>query len=104
MTKLKPEQSILNLGALTLADFWSWAYSDLLSNVNRCTFAEFLVAAALGLLDTPRVEWDAVDLRYQGRGIEVRAAAYLQSWHQSHPSAIRFRIANTRAWDTQTNT
>jgi hypothetical protein len=55
--------------------FWSWAYSDVLSNVNRSIFAEFLVASALELTHEPRVEWDAVDLRYHGHGIEVRSAA-----------------------------
>ena len=71
---------------------------------DRSTFAEFLVAAALGLLDTPRIEWDAVDLRYQDRAIEVKSAAYLQSWHQDRLSTIRFDIAQKRGWDAGTNT
>jgi hypothetical protein len=47
---------------MTIGDFWSWAHSDVMSNTNRSIFAEFLVVSALGLLDTPRIEWDAVDL------------------------------------------
>jgi len=92
------------LDGLTLADFWSWAYSDVLSNRNRSIFAEFLVASALGVLDSPRVEWDSVDLRYRGKGIEVKSAAYLQSWQQDRLSVIRFDIAKKRAWDAETNT
>ncbi len=62
--------------------------SDLLSNRNRSIFAEFLVGAALGVLDKPRVEWDAFDLIYQGKKIEVKSSAYLQSWQQNSPSRI----------------
>jgi len=91
-------------GGLTLGDFWSWAYSDLLSNVNRSTLAEFLVASALGLIDAPRIEWDAVDLHYQGHSIEVKASAYLQSWPQAAPSVIRYDIAKKRGWDPHTST
>ena len=99
-----PDKNIPGLGALTLGDFWSWAYSDILSNVNRATFAEFMVASALGLLDSPRLEWDAVDLHHQGRGIEVKAAAYLQTWKQDKPSAIRFDIGKKMGWDARANT
>jgi hypothetical protein len=104
MKRQSPDKRIEGLGGLTLADFWSWAYSDLLTNVNRSRFAEFLVASALGLLDAPRIEWDAVDLRYHGKAIEVKSAAYLQSWPHAVPSIIRFDIARKLAWDAATNT
>jgi len=68
--KLSSETKISGLNAKTITDFWSWAYSDVLNNVNRSVFAEWLVATALGLTDKPRVEWDAVDLRFQCKGIE----------------------------------
>ena len=58
--RLDPQTQIAGLEHLTLGDFWSWAYSDVLNNRNRSIFAEFVVASALGLLITPRVEWDAV--------------------------------------------
>ena len=103
MKKLNPGQTILGLNGLTLGDFWSWAYSDVLNNRNRSILAEFIVGSALGVLDTPRIEWDAVDLRYKGRKIEVKSAAYLQSWSQDRPSVIRFDIAKKRAWDAKTN-
>ena len=104
MEKLGPDQRIVELGDRTLGDFWSWAYSDVLSNRNRSIFAEFLVASALGVLDSPRIEWDSVDLRYRGKGIEVKSAAYLQSWRQDRLSVIRFDIARKRAWYAATNT
>jgi len=38
-------------------------------------------AHALGVVATPRVEWDAVDLRTDsGIGVEVKSSAYLRSW------------------------
>jgi hypothetical protein len=30
----------------TVGDFWSWAYSDLLSSTDRAVFAEFVVGTA----------------------------------------------------------
>jgi hypothetical protein len=102
--KLTADDRIAGLKDLPLGDFWSWAYSDVLTNRNRSIFAGFMVASALGLLDVPRVEWDAVDLRYQGKGIEVKSAAYLQSWQQKELSTIRFDIAKKRSWDARANT
>ena len=31
----------------TMLDFWSWAYSDLIRNLNRGAFAEFIVREAM---------------------------------------------------------
>lgn len=104
MKKLPAGLVISGLPDLTLGDFWSWAYSDVLNNRNRSIFAEFLVASAFGVLDTPRVEWDAVDLRYRGKGIEVKSAAYLQSWQQEKLSEVRFGIAKKQGWDARANT
>ena len=101
--KLSVQQPIAGLNGLTLGDFWSWAYSDVLNNRNRSILAEFLVAAALGVLDEPRVEWDAVDLSYHDKRIEVKSAAYLQSWEQERLSVIRFDIARKRGWDAAAN-
>ena len=56
------------LGSSVL-DFWSWAYSDLIRNVNRGAFAEFIVLEAMnnqpGITPTRtdfRVSMDAYDL------------------------------------------
>ncbi|MDB4950430.1 MAG: hypothetical protein JWM27_3079 [Gemmatimonadetes bacterium] len=89
---------------LRLADFWAWSASDLLSNATRGILAEYLVAAALGLADGVRAEWDAYDLRTREKTkVEVKSAAYLQTWYHRELSKIRFGIRPTRAWDAATN-
>src|SRR5882762_236522 len=88
--KRDPSTPIVGLNDAKLGDYWSWAYSDVLSNVNRSVFAEFLVARALGLDANPRIEWDAYDLNYSGIRIEVKAAGRLQSWKQRANSPIKF--------------
>ena len=103
MDKLKSQTPILGISSI-VGEFWSWAYSDILSNSNRGKSAEFLVGNILGVLDTPRIEWDAYDFMYQNNKIEVKSSAYLQSWHQTKLSTIRFDIAPKIAWDATTNT
>ena len=77
-----------------LRDYWRWSGSDLLSNVERGVLAEFLVASALGLTGEPREEWGAFDVEVPGGGtIEVKSAAYIQSWEQRDYSRISFDIA-----------
>ena len=99
------DEEIPLLGA-TVGDFWSWAYSDILNNTDRAVFAEFVVGSALGVTDAPRVEWDAVDLQYGDKKIEVKSAAYVQSWHQEHDplSQISFDLKERLSWDAATNT
>ena len=88
-----------------LSDFWRWSMSDLLSNATRGRLAEFIVAKALLVsTDTIRDEWGAYDLKTpEGIKVEVKSAAYIQSWHQSKLSAISFRTPKTLAWDPETN-
>ena len=89
---------------LTLKDFWQWSSSDLLSNATRGILAEFLVASALGLNHGVRNEWDSYDLKTEtGVKIEVKSAAYLQSWYQQKLSKITFNIRSTLAWDYKTS-
>ena len=45
-----------------LKDFWSWAYSDLISNAERGALAEYIVACALGVNSTERGSWNKYDL------------------------------------------
>lgn len=86
-------------------NFWEWAFSDFLSNSLRGVLAEYIVATAVGCTHRPRVEWDAVDLETSdGLKIEVKSAAYLQSWAQSRPSDIRFDIAPRKGGHSATNT
>ncbi|MGL4593570.1 MAG: hypothetical protein ACRCUY_02435 [Thermoguttaceae bacterium] len=50
---------------MTLNHFWSWSSSDLLSNVLRGSFGEFIVASALNIdLKKPRNDWQAFDFDY----------------------------------------
>ena len=88
-----------------LLSFWRWSTSDLVSNVTRGTLAEFIVAQALGIsTDGVRNEWDAYDLETEdGIKIEVKSAAYLQSWHQERLSSIIFRVPKTKSWDPDSN-
>ena len=84
-----------------LVDFWRWSSSDLLSNATRGVFAEFIVASALGLADSVRSEWDSYDLKTsKGKRIEVKSAAYLQSWSQKELSKISFSIRPSRKWNS----
>jgi hypothetical protein len=90
-----------------LRDFWQWSASDLLGNALRGVLAEFIVLRALRLgSDQPRAEWDAVDIRTpDGLAVEVKSAAYLQSWTQKQPSKITFNISPAKVpWDARTNT
>ncbi|MBE3010883.1 hypothetical protein IL992_17030 [Microbispora sp. NEAU-D428] len=87
-----------------LTDFWAWACSDVMSNRLRGVLAEYIVALAMGAGDGVRTEWDAVDLRLPGGlDIEVKSAAYMQSWSQQRPSRIEFNVAPTKGWDARTD-
>ena len=62
------------------------------------------MASALGLTGEPREEWGAFDVEVPGGGtIEVKSAAYIQSWEQRDYSRISFDIAKrTTAWNPKT--
>jgi hypothetical protein len=89
-----------------LLSFWQWSVSDLVSNVTRGRLAEYIVARAIGLAKKGiRDEWAAYDLETpSGIKIEVKSAAYIQSWNQKRLSSIMFVTPKTRAWDPLTNT
>jgi len=89
----------------SLLDFWRWSVSDILSNATRGRFAEFVVGTAVGLNpENLRDEWDAYDLTTEnGIKIEVKSAAYIQSWNQKNFSTISFSIKPARYWDAETN-
>lgn len=84
--------------------FWEWAYDDLLTNTTRGVLAEYIVATALGICDTKRREWDTHDLNVGGVAVEVKSAAYVQTWEQTRPSKIAFGIGPAKGWDARTNT
>ena len=87
----------------TLLDFWQWSASDLVSNATRGVLAEYMVSLALeGCPKGIRREWDAYDLKLsEGTKVEVKSAAYLQSWKQTRPSTILFNVGKRRWWDAE---
>lgn len=92
---------------ISLADFWRWAYSDLLNNTSRGVMAEFLVEKSFEGITPPntqmRIDWIPYDITSpSGRRIEVKSAAYLQSWTRDYYSKIIFDIAPKRAWSPET--
>jgi len=88
-----------------LLSFWQWSASDLVSNATKGIIAEYIVAHALGLAEKDvRNEWAAYDLETpSGIKVEVKSAAYVQTWHQKRHSSISFLTPKTRAWDADTN-
>jgi len=90
---------------LNKQEFQAWACGDLLANTTRGLLAEYIVATAVGALKTKRVEWDRYDLTIgDGIGVEVKSAAYVQSWKQAQPSVISFDIGLRTGWDADTDT
>lgn len=88
---------------INVLSFWRWASSNLAGNNLRGHLAEYLVASDLGIPLNTRVEWDSYDLIFNSNiRLEVKSAAYLQSWHQNKLSTITFNIAPTLSWDSKT--
>src|SRR5579872_3776587 len=77
-----------------LLDFWRWSVSDILSNATRGRLAEFIVATATNMdITEVRDEWSPYDLiTPEGVKLEIKSAAYLQSWFQKKFSIISFGI------------
>lgn len=103
LPKTGNEAFVLNGNHLgfSLLDFWKWSVSDILSNATRGILAEFIVAQALKAdTRTIRAEWDAYDLiTPTGIKVEVKSAAFLQSWEQTKHSKICFSIRLAKPWD-----
>lgn len=92
---------------ISVQNFWSWAYSDLIDNTQRGVMAEFLVYSAIR--STPfysqvRENWLPFDvISPSGRRIEVKSAAYIQAWTPENIFAqVRFDIGKKLAWDNAT--
>ncbi|MBK9249342.1 MAG: hypothetical protein IPM69_14825 [Ignavibacteria bacterium] len=81
-----------------VVDFWIWNQSNLIENRNRGILAEFIVRQALEITTPTRLEWDSFDLLTdKGVKIEVKSAAYIQSWKQRKYSNISFDISKTKS-------
>jgi hypothetical protein len=88
----------------TLLDFWSWAFSDVLTNTTRGMIAEFIIATALEIdIKKPRDGWAIFDLTYKNHGVEVKSASYHQRWYQQRLSTISFNVPKRKGWDANTN-
>ena len=75
-----------------------------MGNALRGVLAEFIVASTIDILNKPREEWDAYDLKTKnGLKIEIKSSSYLQSWEQIELSKIIFGIQPTSNWDYATN-
>jgi hypothetical protein len=103
LRKLSPHYKISGTD-LTVGDFWSWAYSDIVCNTTRPIFAEFLVGYALGATKLPRIAWDHVDLYYRDKKIEVKSSAFIQRWRQEKLWNVDFDIGKKKPWYARTNT
>lgn len=108
LTRRKGDEAFHDGGRLlnfALLNFWQWSASDLVSNATRGVLAEYLVAQALGIgIDGVREEWAAYDLTApDGTRLEVKSAAYIQSWHQDRLSRVSFRVPKTRTWSRDDN-
>ena len=91
--KFQIKNQILNFN---LSEFWSWNQSDLIENRTRGVLAEFIIKKALDINSEKRVEWDNFDLiTNKGKKLEIKSAAYIQSWEQKKYSEIKFGISPT---------
>ncbi|MFH1852134.1 MAG: hypothetical protein ABIA75_07290 [Candidatus Neomarinimicrobiota bacterium] len=90
---------------IDLLSFWIWSASDFISNTTRGILAEFIVAKGMGNISSGvRNEWEPYDLETDdGIKIEVKSAAYVQSWHQHKLSHISFRVQKKLVWEANTN-
>jgi hypothetical protein len=84
--KLAPGERLIGCDA-SVSDFWAWAYSDLILNIDRAVFAEFIVGCALDVTEGTRRTWDCADHEYRGKKIEVKATGCAQ----------RFRVGKKRS-------
>lgn len=90
---------------IDIADFWKWAYSDILNNTTRGKLAEYLVFTACksaGLDIKQCSYWDSWDLEIVGGPkIEVKSSGWYKTWgnHKTTPS---FSIKPAKRWNQYT--
>lgn len=86
----------------SVLDFWRWSTSDLVINITRGIVAEFIVAQALDAKEKVRIEWAPFDITTpEGVAVEVKSAAYFQSWDQEKLSTIQFNVEKTTPLDDE---
>jgi len=77
---------------VTLADFWTWAFSDLAGERTLDTLSEFVVGLALENLERAR-SGSAMPMTYLGKRIEIRAAGWNGNLDEWSLNNIRFDIS-----------
>lgn len=102
------DEKLINDGkylSYSILDFWRWTLSNIILNVNRGAFAEFIVKCALeqgGCLENldektgmEPYDLDGPPIKSIGRKarIEVKSAAFVQYWEAKHPDRANFGIA-----------
>lgn len=70
-----------------------------LSDANRGVFAEFLVGAALGLLDKPRIEWDAASNTSLTAPIRPADCYVFCVYTEKNEADARKNLLNVAYWD-----
>ena len=100
-------ENLINDGShmpYTMQNFWQWGYSNLLQNMQRGTFAEFIVHCALleGGIDTAEerntttqpydLDGPIVPATGKKSRLEVKCAAFVQLWDIKHPDRANFTI------------
>ena len=89
--RLSPVEPIAGVPVL---DYWQWLHSDLLTNLERAVFSEYLVGRALGVTaGTTRKEWDKIDLTYKEKFIEIKTTGTKQRWEEAKKPSNRFDIS-----------
>ena len=87
----------------SLSDFWGWYASNLLHGALRGAVAEYIVSRALDLpTNECRQDWEAFDVVFGTKRIEVKSCAYYQSSEQDKPSRISFNISKHTRWNEET--
>ena len=107
-------ETLINNGeylSYSMLDFWSWAYSNLLLNVSRGTFAEFIVKSALDKhgftynsemktgFEPYDLDGPVIPALNRKAHVEVKSAAYVQLWDIKHPERASFSIAPAKLPD-----
>ena len=95
----------------TMQNFWQWAYSNILHNMQRGTFAEFIVRCALEDGNIPTrsetgtgtepydLEGPIIKSTGKAARVEVKSAAFVQAWDIKHPDRANFSIAPAKIPD-----
>ncbi len=87
-----------------VVDYWAWAHSDLVDNIERGIFAEFLVHTAVHGTNSVRSSWKRSNIiSPEGISIKVKSSGYIQSWGHDELSPIIFSIESSDESTRQSN-